>query len=174
MIAWRAWRLRPEAGPLLAPVGTLYGALTGHAEPWIDGRHRARCIPPIERGWDRRPHKAPGDRCECGIRGDLDLAALIAYGSPPRATGHHGWKDWREVIGEVELLGRRRPARLDDTPTTLRAERARVGGRVFFARPLWDVADAFEALHPWSTAVRIETLHKTAPCAASVAATLQA
>ncbi len=76
-----------RAGPLLAPVGTLYGALTGHATPWVNGVHRAVCIPPSTLGLDDRPHRAPGDRCECGIRGDLDLAALIAYGSPPRREG---------------------------------------------------------------------------------------
>lgn len=47
---------------------------------------------------------------------------------------------------------------LDDTPTTLRAQCARVGRRVFFARPLWSLADDFERRHPWSQAVRIGTL----------------
>ncbi len=58
----------------------------------------------------------------------------------------------------MELIGRRHPARLDDTPTTLRAERARVGRRVFFTRPLWALAPYFERLHPWSTAVPVESL----------------
>jgi hypothetical protein len=165
VLAWRAWRVLSDEGPQLrAPLGTLYGPMSGQVVPWLDGQHKARCIPPSERssspfesvGWDPRPHKAPGNRCECGIRGDLDLAALFAYGSPPR--GSFGWHDWREVIGEVELIGRRLPPRIDDTPTTLRAERARVGRRVFFARPLWSFTDAFERLHPWATTVRVEAL----------------
>jgi hypothetical protein len=175
VLAWRAWRIRPEGDQQAAPLGTLYGPMTAQAAPWVGGVHRATCTPNRkpgwERGFDRHAHKAPGLHCECGIRGDLDLAALFEYGAAAaaasshgpalRAAGRLGWRDWREVIGEVELSGLRLPPRRDDTPTTLRAERARVGRRVFFARPLWDLTDAFEELHPWSTAVRVETLRDT-------------
>ncbi len=173
VMAWRSWRVQPGVGPLLAPAGTLYGPMMGHASPWLDGVQRAVCTPSprvIEGGaWDSTPHEPPGDRCECGIRGDRKLKALFAYSQAGQmidtANGRtgamvRGWHDDRTVIGEVELIGRRLPRRRDDTPSTLRAEEARVGGRVFFARPLWDFADAFERLHPWSRAVRVETLEQ--------------
>ncbi|MDP9460566.1 MAG: hypothetical protein M3Q22_10065, partial [Actinomycetota bacterium] len=74
---WRAWRVESGSGALLAPLGTLYGPLSGNDSPWLDGRQRAVCTPHRSRiGWDSTPHEPPGDRCECGIRGDRKLTAL--------------------------------------------------------------------------------------------------
>ena len=87
--AWRVWGCVPEMLVLACPqcvpgrLGTLYGALTGLGLPWVDGQHTAVCIPPEvgdpfpSLGYDAAPHAVPGARCECGIRGDLDLAALL-------------------------------------------------------------------------------------------------
>jgi hypothetical protein len=61
------------------------------------------------------------------------------------------------VVGEVECFGQLR-GWMEDSPTMMRAECARVGQRVWFPRPLWSYADAFEDLHPWSTAVRVDNL----------------
>lgn len=175
--AWRAWRVAPPLGVGLtpAPSGTLYGALTASGLPWLDGVHVATCLPPTVDRDDARdpiPHAVPGDNCHCGIRGDTELLGLFTYGLAMKLAAtalttvgvQHSmtgdpWRDDVVVIGEVELSGRLRPRRNDDTATTVRAERGRVGRKVFFARPLWPFADSFQRAHPWSTAVRVERLH---------------
>lgn len=115
------------------------------------------------------PQDAPWPDCECGVRLMPELADLLAgIRNEPERTGitPHVWRliggaDYHEarkrdgvlyvpdVIGEVVASGRLEDAcPWDDPPGTVRAERARVGTRLYVSRHLWRYAPVLRANYP--------------------------
>ena len=69
------------------------------------------------------------------------------------------WLDDLHVIGQVTLRGPiERSITPVDPPSTVRGSAGCIGGTVYFPRPSWPSMAGFRQRHPWSEAVRVESL----------------
>jgi hypothetical protein len=110
------------------------------------------------------PHDAPARYCSCGIRAFPDLPDLIAdirdnaedlqqtwHGAGPDvwdfrcATNSHSLPD---VIGRVDLWGRMYHAEADEPGQPTRAERARLGDRIYLGWQAGRAADDLRRRYP--------------------------